>query len=101
VKHIDRASATLFKTCASGKHIKRAMIVFAKRTRGRQTDYLQIRLDDVLISSIQDGTSAGNRAPVEQITLTYQRIAETFLANSGVGDVPVQVGWNVTANRAG
>jgi type VI secretion system Hcp family effector len=81
-KKLDKASPALFKAAATGVHFKEATIVFARKAGKGQMDYLEYKLDQVLISSIQDGTSQ-KAAPIEQVTFNFAKIEETFLGSNG------------------
>lgn len=94
-KRIDKASPLLFQGAASGKHYKEAVVAFARKTRGKQTDYLEYKMTNVLISSIQDGTSSGGgHQPVEQISFNFAKIEEIFLGSNGkpIQSVRIDVG---------
>jgi type VI secretion system secreted protein Hcp len=54
VKGIDKASAKLMLACASGQHIKSAVLVCRKAGKEQQ-EYLKLTFSDVLVSSYQQG----------------------------------------------
>lgn len=96
-KRIDKASPLLFQGAAQGKHYKEAVVSFAKTKRGKQTDYLEFKMTNVLISSIADGTSQSSHQPVEQISFNFAKIEEIFLGSNGK---PTQsIGVNVGLNQ--
>lgn len=98
-KRIDKSSPLLFQGAAQGKHYKEAVISFAKTKSGKQTDYLEFKMTDVLISSIQDGTSQSSHQPVESISFNYAKIEEVFLGSNGkpIQSISVNVGLNKKA----
>lgn len=98
-KRIDKASPLLFQGAAQGKHYKEAVVSFAKTKRGKSTDYLEFKMTDVLISSIQDGTSQSSHQPVEQISFNFAKIEEIFLGSNGkpIQSISVNVGLNKKA----
>ena len=59
VMKLNKASAALMKACATGQHIKGAVLTARKAGKDQQ-EYLTIKLTDVLVSSYQTG--AGPRA---------------------------------------
>ena len=94
-KKLDKASPALFKAAATGVHFKEATIVFRKAGKG-QHEFLEYKLNQVLISSIQDGTSQ-KASPIEQVTFNFAKIEETFLGTNGK---PIQtVRINVSAQN--
>ena len=66
----DKASPQLFKLAASGKRIKQATITVTKTSGGKQK-FIVVTLKDVLISSLQTGSSHGGQRPAETLTLNY------------------------------
>jgi type VI secretion system secreted protein Hcp len=94
-KKLDKASPALFKAAAQGTHFKEATIVFRKAGKGQQ-EFLEYKLNSVLISSIQDGTSQ-KASPIEQVTFKFAKIEETFLGRNGK---PLQtISINVSAQN--
>jgi type VI secretion system secreted protein Hcp len=95
MKTVDKASPVLFQACATGKHIKWAELLFARKAGSKQEDYLYIKLTDVLISSVQAGGS-NKGAPQEQVSLTFQKMQETYLG--GDGKPQATLNFNLSAN---
>src|SRR5258706_15253875 len=54
--HVDRASAVLLKTCATGEHIKEATITGRKAGKGQQ-EFLNIKKTHVLVTSVNPSGS--------------------------------------------
>ncbi len=81
-KSIDKASPQLFKAAATGKHFNKATVEFVRKAGRGQQEYLEYKLTNVLVSSIQDGTSGGGR-PTEQISFNFAKIEEVFLGSNG------------------
>jgi type VI secretion system secreted protein Hcp len=95
-KTLDKSSPLLLSAAATGKHIKEADLLFAHKAGGRQSDYLEIKLDNVLISSVQDGASAKGM-PQESIAFSFQKAEEVYLSN---GKQQGTVNLNFAANKA-
>src|ERR1700704_1221479 len=47
----SKASPLLFKACATGQHIKKAVLTVRKAGGRQQTEFIKIELEDVLVSS--------------------------------------------------
>lgn len=95
-KQIDKASPLLFRAAATGKHFDKATVVFVRKAGRGQQEYLEYKMSQVLVSSVQDGTSGGGR-PTEQISFNFAKIEEIFLGSNGK---PVQqVSINLTQNK--
>jgi type VI secretion system secreted protein Hcp len=92
-KRIDKASPLLFKAAATGQHYKEAVVSFARKAGGKQTDYLEYKMSQVLISSIQDGSSQSH-VPTEQISFNFAKIEEVFLGSNGkrIQSVSINIG---------
>ncbi|HEY7892078.1 MAG TPA: type VI secretion system tube protein TssD [Solirubrobacteraceae bacterium] len=95
MKTVDKTSPLLFQACATGKHIKWAELLFARKAGSKQEDYLYIKLTDVLVSSVQAGGSSKG-APQEQVSLTFQKMQETYL--NGDGKPQATLNFNLSAN---
>lgn len=94
-KTLDKSSPLLFSAAASGKHIKFAELRFARKAGGTQKDYLYLKLENVLISSVQDGGSTKG-APQEQVSFSFQKMEETFV--NGDGKPGATINFNLSAN---
>lgn len=70
---IDKSSPQLMLSCATGKHIPKAVLHVRKSGNGGSVDYIKITMSDVLVSSFSHGGS-GEPLPTEQISLNYSKI---------------------------
>jgi type VI secretion system secreted protein Hcp len=95
LKPLDKSSPLLLNACATGKHIKWAELRFARKAGGTQMDYLYLKLDDVLVSSVQAGGSSKG-TPEEQVTFNFIKMQETFV--NGDGKPGATVNFNLSAN---
>src|ERR1051325_10123519 len=57
-KKLDKASPLLFLACATGRHIKSAVLT-ARKALKEQQEFLVVKLNDLLVSSYQTGGSGG------------------------------------------
>ena len=70
MKILDSASPRLFEACCQGEHISDALLTLRKAGESQQ-EYFKIKLNDVLISSVQPGGSAGGDVGFEQVSLSF------------------------------
>ncbi len=70
---VNKASPKLMLTCATGEHIKNAILTCRKAGKEQQ-EYLKITFTDLLVSSYQTGGSAGDVIPMDQISLNFTKI---------------------------
>jgi len=75
VMAMNKASALLLQSCATGAHIKEANIT-CRKAGGTQVEYLKIKLSDVLVSSYQTGgsSSSPDAYPTDQFSLNFAKI---------------------------
>src|ERR1700682_3633429 len=73
VMSANKASPKLMLACASGEHIKSAILTCRKAGKDQQ-EYLTYKFTDVLISSYQTGGSQGEVLPTDQISFNYTQI---------------------------
>jgi type VI secretion system secreted protein Hcp len=93
-KALDKASPLLFQAAGAGKVLKSAVLSFARKTKGKEQDYLQFKFDNLVVSKLQDGASAGG-TPQEEVTFTFQKIDESFVT----AGKSVNVGFNIQTNK--
>jgi type VI secretion system secreted protein Hcp len=98
--NISKASPQLLLACASGKHIKSA--VLAGRKGGKaQAEFLTFSLSDVLVSGYQTG-GATAEAPLDSISLNFSKIEVTYVQQTAKGGpgTPIRVGWDRKTNKS-
>ena len=71
------------------------------RTAGKGTEFLTYKLTDVLVTSLQQGDSAGGDLPLEQFSLGYTTIEMTFRPQSAKGEPgpPETAGFDLKHNK--
>jgi type VI secretion system secreted protein Hcp len=95
-KVLDKSSPLLLSAATSGKHFKEADLLFAHKASGKQMDYLEIKMENVLISSVQDGSAKGR--PQESISFNFQKVEEVYLSAGGKPQATVKI--NFAASKA-
>jgi type VI secretion system secreted protein Hcp len=71
VMGVNKASPKLMLKCATGEHIKNAILTCRKAGKEQQ-EYLKVTFSDLLISSYQTGGSG--ESPVDSISLNFSKI---------------------------
>ncbi len=82
IKAVDKSSPVLFQAAATGTHIKEAVLSFTRGSGSKEQTYLKFDFQNVLISSVQDGSSP-NQVPTESVALNFQKCVETFFDPRG------------------
>lgn len=92
-KRMDKTSPMLFLACATGQHIKNAVLMarLADGTADGTRDYMVVKFKDLLISSYQTGGSSDGGAPTDEISLNFAKVEYK------VG--PTTVSYDLKANK--
>src|SRR6266545_4738517 len=93
-QHTQKSSPALMLACASGQHIKGA--VLTGRTTGKQPlEFLTVKLTDVLVSSFQEAAHEPDR-PLEEVALDYAKIEFVYRPQGATGKPAAEVaaGWD-------
>ena len=77
MKKIDVATPQLLQHCVTGKHISEGQITVRKAGE-KPVEYLQIKMNDILISSSQSG-AGGATEPMESVSLNFTKFEVTNL----------------------
>ncbi len=98
---MNKASPKLKLACASGEHIKKAVLTCRKAGKDQQ-EFLKVTLSDSLVSSYQTGGSAhSDIIPVDQISLNFSKIEFEYKEQKPDGTLgaAVTAGWNTKENK--
>jgi type VI secretion system secreted protein Hcp len=98
---VNKASPMLFLACATGKHIKQAILT-ARKAGKTQQEFLIIKMTDVLISSYQaSGSEAGADLPMDQVSFNFARLDYEYRPQNPDGSLgpPVKSGWDVKKGK--
>jgi type VI secretion system secreted protein Hcp len=99
--YVDKASPVLMKACATGEHIKEATITARKAGKGQQ-EYLIIKMNDIIITSVQPGGSGGEAA-VESVTLQCAKVDLEYKPQKADGslDAGLHFKYDMKLNKEG
>lgn len=98
---LDKASPKLYEACCTGKHIKEVTLELC-RAGGDKMKYMEIKMEQVIVSSVAPSGSAGDDFPKETVALSYGKIKWTYTQQKradGAGGGNVSAGWDLTANK--
>jgi type VI secretion system secreted protein Hcp len=97
---VSKASPRLFLSCATGKHIKEAVLT-ARRAGKSQQEFLIIKLNDVIVTSYQTGGSAQAEVPFDQLSLGFSKIQMEYRPQKADGslDAPIKAGWDLVKSQ--
>ena len=99
--YVDKASPVLMKACATGEHIKEATLTARKAGKGQQ-EYLIIKMNDIIITSVQPSGSGGEVA-VESFTLQCSKVDMEYKPQKADGslDAGLHFKYDMKLNKEG
>ena len=98
---VNKASPKLMLACASGEHIKKAVLTCRKAGKDQQ-EFLKYTLSDIIVSSYQQGGSAhGDIVPMDQVSFAFSKIENEYKEQKSDGTLggAIQAGWNLKENK--
>jgi type VI secretion system secreted protein Hcp len=98
--NMSKASPKLFLACATGEHIKEATLSGRRPGGDKQSDYIVIKMTDVLISSYQTAGAQGG-SPTDAVSMAYAKIEFAYTSQGADGrpSETVKAGWDLKANK--
>ena len=103
VMRSNKASPKLFLACASGEHIKKAVLTCRKAGKDQQ-EYLKWTFTELLVSSYQTGGSASSDVvPLDQISINFTEAQIDYKEQKADGTLggAVTTKYNVKSQSAG
>lgn len=98
---MDKATPKLFELCCNGSHIGK-VVIRIHRSGGERFKYLDIVLEEVLISVISGQGAEHAGFAIEDLALNYGRIKFDYSlqrrADGGMACI-VSGGWDRTSNK--
>jgi type VI secretion system secreted protein Hcp len=96
----SKASPSLMLACASGKHLKSAVLTARKAGKGKQ-EFLTFSLSDVLVSAYQTGGVEGEVVPADSVSLNFSKIQVEYKQQNPDGSLgaSIKAGWDVKQNK--
>lgn len=100
-KLVDKASPKLFEACCTGKHIKEIVIEVCRSGTDKQK-FLEIRMEQVLISRYDHDGGESKDFPTERVTFNSGMLKMTYSQQKradGTLSGNVSAGWDLTKNK--
>jgi type VI secretion system secreted protein Hcp len=122
---MNKATPKLMLACASGQHIKQAVLT-CRKAGGEQQEFFKVTMSDLLVSSYQNvgsgvaisGTGGstdrelkytfhdadlmpGGNLPMDRVTMNFSKIEFEYKEQKSDGTLgaAIKTGWDVKANR--
>ena len=98
--HMSTATPKLIEACATGTHIKSAILICRKAGKEQQ-EYLKFTFTDCLISSYQTGGSDSSIIPIDQISINFSKIEFEYKEQKADGTMggAVKTGYDLKLNK--
>ncbi len=97
----NKTSPKLFQACAQGEHLKEVKLEVCRATGDKQK-FLEIKLENVVVSSFLSLGNSTQTYPMEEISLNFGKIKIIFTQQKradGSGGGYVEGGWDVETNK--
>ncbi len=101
IHRIDKASPLLLKACATGAHIKDAIITHRKAGKGQQ-EYLIVKLNDVIITGVSH-SGADGQPYSESVSLAFAKVDFEYKPQKPDGslDTGIHFKYDLKTNKEG
>jgi type VI secretion system secreted protein Hcp len=100
-KWIDKSSANLMKYCCNGKHFKEALLTVRKAGE-KPLEYVKIKMEELIISSVSTGGSGGEDRLTENLTLNFAKVGFEYQPQKADGSKDggaIPMVWNIAENK--
>jgi type VI secretion system secreted protein Hcp len=97
---VNKAAPGLMLACASGEHIKKAVLT-CRRAGKEQQEYMIWTFSDLLVSSFQMGGSQGDVVPICTISMNFSKVEFSYAEQKADGslDSPKKTGYDLKLNK--
>ena len=98
-KYIDKSSPDLMLACCNGKHYPEAVLVVRKAGEN-PVEYVKIKMENLIISSLSTGGSGGEDRLTENVTLNFGKVTVDYKeqAKTGAAAAAPTMTWNIAEN---
>lgn len=99
-KYVDSATHALVKFCMTGQHFAEGLLTIRKAGGENPLEYLIIKMEDLIVTSVSTGGSGGEDRLTENVSLNFAKVhvAYTPQMADGSGDAVKEYGWNIPEN---
>jgi len=89
-KWVDKSTPNLMLCCATGKHIDDATII-VRKAGDKQLDYIKIKMEEVMVTSVSTGGSGGEDRLTENVTLNFAKVTYSYFPQKKTGEVDAAI----------
>jgi type VI secretion system secreted protein Hcp len=97
---VNKASPKLMLACATGEHIKEALLI-CRKAGSEPQEFFKVKLSGLLVSSYQTGGDESDIVPLDQVTLNYSKIEVEYKPQNPDGSLggAVKAGYDLKVNK--
>jgi type VI secretion system secreted protein Hcp len=98
-KYVDKSSADLMYSCASGKPLATGKL-YVRKAGENPLEYLTYEFSNILVSSVSTGGSSGDERLTENVTLNFGTVKHEYWTQGpkGAKDKNSNFGWDIPQN---
>lgn len=100
-KYIDASSNALLKACCEGKHYADATLT-VRKAGGTPVEYVVLKIEEVLVTSVSTGGSGGEDRLTENVTLNFAKFMYKYQPQDKAGAKlggTKDYGYDIRANK--
>ena len=99
-KYVDSSSPKIMLSCCDGKHFPTATLTVRKAGGNSPVEYIVIKMEEVLISSVSTGGSGAEDRLTENVNLNFAKVNLDYTPQGDKGEkgTTAPFAWNIAAN---
>jgi type VI secretion system secreted protein Hcp len=99
-KYIDSSSPKLMLACCNGTHYATALLTVRKAGGDKPVEYVKIKMQEVLITSVTTGGSGGEDRLTENVKLNFAKVNLDYVPqdDKGAPGTVIPFGWDIPGN---
>jgi len=99
-KYVDSSSPKIMLSCCDGKHFPKATLTVRKAGGDSPVEYIIIKMEEVLISSVSTGGSGAEDRLTENVNLNFAKVNVDYTPQGDKGEKgkTIPFAWNIAAN---
>lgn len=104
-KYVDSSSPKLLLNCCEGTHLADALLTIRKAGGDSPVEYLKIKMQEVLITSVSTGGAAEGSGDsdrlAESVGLNFAKVSVEYTPQDAKGapGTVIPFGWDIVANK--
>ena len=98
-KYVDSSTPAILLACSNGKHFSEVLLTVRKAGE-KPVEYIKIKMEEVLISSVSQGGSSGEDRLTENVTLNFAKVKFEYTPqdDTGKAGTGIPYGWDIAKN---